>query len=250
MGETVSATVEDGIGRVIFERPPINAVNLEANRQLAAAFEAMNADDDVRVVIFQTVGRGFVSGSDVGDFDAFDDDSLGEYEEANIRTINAIYHCRVPVIGALHGYVLGLGTCLAASCDMLVAAEDTFFGNPEVRLGSVGGTGALSMLVPEKLARYMALTGKYVGVQEVAKYGQIFKVVSLDKLGEEVDGLAALVTRNWTKAVQAVKAAIRDLKHRDLGEEFRFDCRYTHELLSQPERDEVLKAFYAAHSGK
>lgn len=246
----VTVTVESGVARVAFAREPINAVNLTANRQLAQAFEDLSERDDVKVVIFASEGKGFVSGSDVGDFDVFDDDTLAEYENANIRTIEAIYHCRVPVIGALHGYVLGLGTCLAAACDLLVAADDTFFGNPEVRLGSVGGTAALLMLAPEKLVRYMALTGKYVGVEKIAPYGQIHKVVPREELDAEVDALAALLTRNWTMSVRAVKSAINELQHRDMAQEFLVDCRGTHQLLKLPERDAVLQDFYAAHSGK
>lgn len=239
----VQLEVAGGIAVVTFSRPPINAVNLEANRQIAETFESINGRDDVKVVVFTADGKGFVSGSDSGDFEEFSDEALTAYEQANVRSINAIYDCRVPVIGAISGYTLGLGTCFAAVCDLLVCADDAFFGQPEVRLGSVGGSATLLLIIPEKLVRYMALTGKYVGVAEIAKYGAIHSVVPREQLLDEALGLAGLVAANWTKSVQAVKSALRELRGYDLGGDFFREARFTHLLLQEPERDAVLAAY-------
>nr|WP_319514508.1 enoyl-CoA hydratase/isomerase family protein [uncultured Cohaesibacter sp.] len=246
MSEFVKLEVKDHIGLVTFARPPINAVNLDANRQVAEIFESINERDDIYAVIFTSEGKGFVSGSDVGDFSEFTDETLNRYEEANVRSIEAIYHCKVPVIGALHRYVLGLGVCFAAACDIVVCSDETFFGQPEVRLGSVGGTDALSDLMPEKFVRYMAFTGKYVGVAKIAEFGNIHSVVPHAELLDEAFGIAKEIAANWTLSVQAVKSAIIDLKKRDLAADFYTDCKYTHELLHHPQRNEVLDAYYAA----
>jgi enoyl-CoA hydratase len=249
-GEFVDLEVRDGIAVVTFARPPINAVNLEANRQIAEAFESLNLRDDVRVAIFTSGGKGFVSGSDVGDFNDFTDETLTVYEQANVRSLNAIYHCRVPVICALHGYALGLGTCFAAVSDLVVCSEDAFFGQPEVRLGSVGGAATLLMLMPEKFVRYMALSGKYVSVQKIAEFGSIHSVVPREELLGEARKVAALIAANWTESVQEVKKAIHELVHHDIGGEFMAEACHTHVLLQKPGRDEALAAFYARHSGK
>jgi enoyl-CoA hydratase len=250
MSDYVALAVEDHIAVVTFARPPINAVTLEANRQVAEAFESINSRDDVFAAIFTSEGKGFVSGSDVGDFAEFTEDSLSQYESANVRSINAIYNCRIPVIGAVRGYALGLGVCFAAACDILLCSDDAYFGQPEVRLGSVGGTDALSMLMPEKFVRYMAFTGKYVGVARIAEFGSIHAVVSRERLLDEAKAVAHEITANWTTAVQAVKSALRDLKHRDLAQDFYTDCKYTHELLKNPKRNDVLEAYYAARRKK
>ena len=125
---------EEHIALVTFHRAPINAVSYEANIELSETFEGINKRDDIYCVIFRGEGKGFMSGSDTGDFDAFDDSGLKTYEDADIRTVLAIENCKVPVICQIQGYVMGLGTCLAAASDMIVAADDAYFGQPEVTI--------------------------------------------------------------------------------------------------------------------
>lgn len=181
-----------------------------------------------------------MSGSDTGEFDAFNDEGLRAYEEADIRTVLAIENCRVPVIAQIQGYVMGLGTCLCAACDMIVAADDAYFGQPEVTICVCGGTGALRQLVPEKFMRYMALTGRKISVQKVAEFGQIYSIVPREKALEEAYILARQIAANYTKSVQCVKAAIKELVNRDSASEYRIDCRQTHIMLKDPKRNEVL----------
>ena len=234
--------VVDHIAIVTFSHPPINAVDMEDNQAIARLFDEINHNDDIWCVIFRGEGKGFVSGSDTGDFDAFDDKGLEVYEDADIAAVCAIENCRVPVIGQLQGYVMGLGTCFAAACDMLVASDDTYFGQPEVTICVCGGTGALRQLMPEKFMRYMALTGKKVGVEKIAPFGQIHSVVPRAQALDEAMRLAREVTANYTKSVQCVKAAIRELVNRDTAKEYRIDCKQTHIMLKDPKRDEVLAA--------
>lgn len=233
---------EEHIALVTFSRAPINAVSHEANIELSETFEGINERDDIACVIFRGEGKGFMSGSDTGDFGAFDDDGLKVYEDADIRTVLAIENCKVPVICQIQGYVMGLGTCLAAASDLIVAADDAYFGQPEVTICVCGGTGALRQLMPEKFMRYMALTGKKVGVQKIAEFGQIYSVVPREKALEEAYALARQITENYTKSVQCVKSAIKELVDRDSEKEYRIDCKQTHIMLKDPRRDEVLAA--------
>ena len=156
-----------------------------------------------------------MSGSDTGDFDAFDDEGLKVYEDADIRSVLAIENCRVPVICQIQGYVMGLGTCLAAACDMIVASDDAYFGQPEVTICVCGGTGALRQLMPEKFMRYMALTGKKIGVQKIAEFGQIYSVVPRE---QALDEAYALARRSGSSGIIASM------------------------MLKDPKRDEVLAA--------
>lgn len=240
--EFVKMEVIDHIAVVTFHRAPINAVSHEANIEISETFEGINQRDDIWCVIFRGEGKGFMSGSDTGDFDAFDDEGLRVYEDADIRSVLAIENCRVPVICQIQGYVMGLGTCLAAACDMIVASEDAYFGQPEVTICVCGGTGALRQLMPEKFMRYMALTGKKVGVQKIAEFGNIYSIVPRDQALEEAMNLARQITANYTKSVQCVKAAIKELVGRDSAKEYRIDCKQTHIMLKDPKRDEVLAA--------
>ena len=241
----VDLEVKNHIGIITFSRSPVNAVSYEANGEIASMFESINDRDDIYVVIFNSKGKGFVAGSDINDFKNFSDEkSLGVYEDANVRSILAIYNCKVPVIAAVHGYALGLGVCLAATCDILVCSTDAYFGQPEVKIGTVGGTGSLSLLMPEKFVRYMAFTGKYISAKKIAEFGSIYAVVQKEELLKTAFEVAEEISANYTGTVQAVKNAIRDLKQHDHARDFYCDCKYTHKLLKDPKRKEALDKFY------
>lgn len=236
----VKLDVNDHIGLITFRREPINAVDLEANLELAETFESINTREDIACVIFRGEGKGFMSGSDTGEFDCFDDSLLKANEDADIRTVLAIERCKVPVICQVQGYVMGLGTCLAAASDLIVAADDTYFGQPEVRICVVGGTGALRQLVSEKFMRYMAYTGEKISVSKIAEFGNIYKIVPREQALDEAMALAMQITKNYTKSVQCVKAAIGELVGRDSEHEYRIDCAQTHILLKDPLRPKIL----------
>lgn len=240
----VTMEVREHIAIVTFSRPPINAVNMQSNDELTAVFEEINTRDDIWCAILRAEGKGFMSGSDVDDFGAFDDDGLAAYEDADARSILAVYNCRVPVICQTQGYVMGHGTTLAAAADLIVAADDTYFSLPEVTICVVGGLDAIKQLVPEKFLRYMAYTGKKIGVQKIAEYGNILKVVPREQALEAAMDTAREITANYTKSVQCVKAAIQELTNHDKARDFYVDCKYTHELLKDPARDGVLKEHY------
>ena len=237
--------LEEHIGVVTFSRPPINAVDLQSNLELAEVFEGINQRDDIWCVILRAEGRGFMSGSDVNNFGGFDDQLLKDNEDADVRSIMAVYNCRVPVICQVQGYVMGHGTTMAAAADLVVAADDTYFSLPEVTVCVVGGTDAIRQFVPEKFLRYMAYTGKKIGVQKIAEYGNILKIVPRAEAFEAAMETAREITANYTKSVQCVKAAIHNLTNHDKARDFYVDCTYTHELLHDPKREEVLAEHFA-----
>lgn len=243
--EFVKLDIQNHIGVVTFSRPPINAVNLQCNLEIAEVFEQINHCDEIWCVVLRALGKGFISGSDVDDFAAYDEELLKANEDADVRSIMAIYHCRVPVICQVQGYVLGHGTTFAAASDMIVAADDTYFGIPEVTLCVVGGTDAIRQLVPEKFLRYMAYTGKKISVQKIAEYGNILRVVPRALAFGTAMEVAAEITSQYPKAVQCVKAAVQDLTNHDKERDFYVDCTYTHELLKDPEREKALETYYA-----
>lgn len=240
----VKFEIKDHVGVVTFSRPPINAVNSQANEELTRIFEDINTMDDVWCVILRAEGKGFMSGSDVDDFGSFDDDALAAYEAADVHGILAVYNCRIPVICQVQGYVMGHGTTLAAAADIIVAADDAYFSLPEVTICVVGGTDAIRQLVPEKYLRYMAYTGKKISVNEIAKYGNILKVVPREEAFSAAMEVAKEITANYTKSVQCVKAALNELTNHDKERDFYVDCEYTHQLLKDPMRPQILAEHY------
>lgn len=241
----VSVEIRENIAVVTFSRPPINAVNLQSNLELTETFRQLNRNDDVHCVILRAEGKGFMSGSDVDDFGDFNDQGLSAYENADVESILAVYNCRVPVICQTQGYVMGHGVTLAAASDFIVAADDTYFSLPEVTICVVGGTDAIRQLVPEKFLRYMAYTGKKIGVKRIAEFGQIHAVVPRAQAFERAMELAREVNANYTRSVQCVKTAVQEVTNHDKSRDFYVDCTYTHQLLKDPNRDAVLKEHYA-----
>ena len=161
MGEFVKFEVQDHIGIVTIHRPPVNAVCESIRLDLIEIFEGLNKRIDVYCVILRTIGPGFSGGHDLAE-----SSGKNAYKYSIPRTINhscdAIYRCRVPVIAAVHGYVIGMGLAYASICDMIVASDDASFKFPEINVGTVGGPAWLTRIMSEKMARYYLLTGEKI----------------------------------------------------------------------------------------
>ena len=117
----------------------------------------------------------------------------------------------MPVIGAINGAAVGAGFCVAASCDVLVAAEGARFGLPEMKVGVLGGMAFLPSMVPQKLGRYMTLTGALIPAEKLEAYGSVHSVVPKEKLmeaakkiAEEAMSAPPLSLRAWKKCVKYI----------------------------------------------
>lgn len=147
-------------------------------------------------------------------------------------------------LNTLLGQGIGnMGVCFAAVCDLIVAADDTYFGLPEVKVAMAGGAAVTGMLVPDKVSRYMAYTGNYLRVQEVARYGNIHAVVRKERLMEECMVLAREITANYYKSVQYIKAGLSVTNDFHVEDKFQVERKYQHILTDDPMRDEMLNAF-------
>lgn len=235
--------VDDEIAVITFSRPPANALNIASKDELAQLLHSINEREDISCVILKSDGKGFMSGSDVKEFGDFTHDTLNEVQAADKRLFQEIVGCKVPTIAAVHGYCLALGMVVAASCDLLVASDDAFFGTPEVKVGITGGASEVCQIVPDKLARYMAFTGNYLSAEELYPYGGIFKIVNKDELYDTALSLAREITANYYKAVQYVKEGLSQTNDFHALEKYTIECKYGHLLLDDPNRDELLRAF-------
>lgn len=234
---------EDGIALITYSNPPVNAVNIAGKNELSSLFETINTMDEVECVILAAEGKGFMSGSDVKEFSKFTHETLSIVQEADARLFSAIVNCRVPVIAAVQGYCLALGIFVASLCDFVVATEDAFFGAPEIKVGITGAASILTLFVPEKLARYMAFTGKYLSAQDLLSHGGVLSVTSREALMDECMRIAHEVTDNYTLSVQYIKAGMAITNDFHAIEKYKVENRYAHMLLDDPNREELLKAF-------
>ena len=185
--------------RLTLNRPAkLNAINGAMVEALLAALDAAEADAEVRVVVLEGAGRAFSSGYDlteeaegtIGGPVAWRD-LLAADVAATLRFLDS----PKPVIAQVHGYALAGGLELAMACDLIVAAEGTKLGEPEIRYGSAPVTLLMPFLIGQKRTRELLLTGDLIDAAEAERIGLVNRVVPADALAAEVDALADRLAR-------------------------------------------------------
>ncbi len=206
MGEFVKFEVADHIGVVTIHRPPVNAICEAIRLDLIEIFEGLNKRSDVYCVILRAEGPGFTGGHDLKEA------GLGTNKYSIPRTINhscdALYRCRVPVIAAVHGYVIGMGFAYASLCDIIIASDDASFKFPEINVGTVGGPFWLKRIVPDKVARWKFYLGEALTPQEMLQYGAINKVVPREQLMDAAMETARRIAEKYPASIWATKMCI------------------------------------------
>ena len=127
----------NGVAEIVIDRPPVNALNAAGWHALAAEIAARGDSPEVRVLLIRAEGRGFCAGVDIKELNA-DPSLIVSLNAGNYATFQAVHRNRVPVIAAVHGFVLGGGIGLCGAADIVIAADDASFGLPEVDRGAMG----------------------------------------------------------------------------------------------------------------
>ena len=247
MGPYVTFTVEDHIGIVTIDHPPVNAVCESIRLDLAEIFESLNTRTDVYAVILQAKGRGFSGGHDLKEERETKDPGLAARIQPTIsRSCHALYRCRVPVIAAVHGYIIGMGFAYASICDIIVASEDASFKFPEINVGTVGGPFWLKRIIPDKLARYHFYTGTPLTAKRMEELGAVLRVVPRDQLFDTAMEIAKEIAKKYPPSVWASKMCIieGELESCDIVDlSDRMRIRGNRDLLGKdPNRQELARA--------
>lgn len=206
--EAVLVSTEDGIMTVTINRPKArNAANKAVAVGIAAAMDELDSNDDIRVAILTGAGGTFCSGMDLKGFVS------GETPTVKGRGFAGVTESppKKPLIAAVEGYALAGGFELAITCDMIIAADDSKFGIPEVKRGLAAGAGGLVKLpkqIPPRLAMELALTGEFMTAQRAYEMGLINKVVPSGTALDEAKALATLISSNGPLAVAASKQVV------------------------------------------
>jgi enoyl-CoA hydratase len=195
--------------RLVLNRPDkLNALSAELVAALDAAIVAASDDPRVRVIVLEGAGRAFSAGYDLTE-EAEDGmsgpvawrDALAVDVAATLRILD----CPKPVIAQVHGYALAGGLELAMACDLIVAAEGTKLGEPEIRYGSAPVTLLMPYLIGQKKTRELLFTGDLIDAVEAERIGLINRVVPADRLAAEVDALADRLARTPPEVIGPTK---------------------------------------------
>ena len=207
MGDVIVERPRPGVALVRLNRPEVrNALNMEARRQVSAAFRALTDDADVRAVVITGDEKAFAAGADIREMA-----ESGPIEVLQRRTAAlwaVIAACPKPVIAAVNGYALGGGCELAMHADIIIAGEGAVFGQPEVKVGIIpgsGGTQRLMRAVGKFKAMKLILTGEPIKAAEAERIGLVSEVVpDADVLTRALE-LAATIAALPPLAVQQIK---------------------------------------------
>jgi enoyl-CoA hydratase len=219
--------VEDGIGRITFNRPQArNAFTFEMYERLAEICERANHDRDIKVLLLRGAGeKAFAAGTDINQFRAFKapQDAL-DYENRIDRVLGILETCRVPTIAAINGACTGGGAGIAACCDLRIGTKSTRMGFPIARtLGnclSMSNVSRITALVGPARVKDLIFTARLLDAGEAASVGLLNEVVDdLAALDARADEIARLVAGNAPLTLSATKQAVARLQKRLTREE-------------------------------
>jgi 3-hydroxyacyl-CoA dehydrogenase len=150
--------VEDGIGVITIDYPPVNALGPGVSDGILAALDKGEADPNVTAFVMIGAGRTFIAGADIRQFGK-------ARPNPTRRTYDALDQGKKPVVAAIHGYALGGGLENALACHYRIAVPSAKVGLPEVQIGILpggGGTQRLPRIVGPKIALDMIVSGRHV----------------------------------------------------------------------------------------
>lgn len=240
---TIHTSVEDGIGRVVLDQPPLNILTQALLGELREALASLEAEKSLRVLAISAEGKHFSAGADVGEHLPPDfEQMIPQF----VDTVVAIESFPLPVIMAVKGRCLGGGFELIQAADMVVAGEGALFGQPEIMLGVLppAACALLPNLMPKGLAAHVIYTGEPMTAEQACDAGLVLKVVSNDSLELETLSIAGNISRHSAAALRATKAAFRagtaDSNAATLAEIVKI---YVGDLMSTEDAVEGLQAF-------
>jgi enoyl-CoA hydratase len=243
--ENVTVERDGPVAVVALNRPQaLNALSYALVKDLSLAMQELDRDDDTRVIIVTGGEKVFAAGADIkemaerGPFDQRIQERLHYRDQIN--------RVSKPVIAAVSGFALGGGCELAMSCDIIVASETARFGQPEVNLGIIpgsGGTQRLTRLAGKHRAMELVLTGDIISAADAERWGLVNRVVPVELFLEEAKNIARKIAAKPPLAVKAAKEAVLKSANTALDEGLEFERKSFYLLFASEDRAEGMRAF-------
>jgi enoyl-CoA hydratase/carnithine racemase len=211
MAEFVRLEIEDNIGTIRLDRPPVNALNDQLTAELADVARSAAASDEVRAVIIYGGEKCFAAGADISEMAEADYPAMAIRSGQLHATMSLLAGIAKPVVAAITGYALGGGLELALAADFRVAGEGARLGQPEILLGVIpgaGGTQRLPRLVGPAKAKDLVFSGRMVKAAEAHAIGLVDLVAPDDGVYAAARGLVQRYATGPALALQAAKHAI------------------------------------------
>lgn len=243
--ENILVETKGAVGIVTLNRPTaLNALCDALITELNQALDGFEADDAVGCIVVTGSAKAFAAGADIKEM--VGRTYPGTYMNDFIAPWERITRCRKPTIAAVAGFALGGGCELAMMCDTILAADTAKFGQPEIKLGIIpgsGGTQRLTRAVGKAKAMEMVLTGRMIDAAEALASGLVARVFPAESFMDEVMKTADAIAGYGRVAVAAAKEAVNAAQETALAEGVRTERRLFLPLFATADQKEGMSAF-------
>ena len=246
MSEHVRIDSGGGVLAITLARPERrNAITIAMYAELADAITNAQQDPSLRLITLRGEGEDFTAGNDLADFLAA---MPRDGEEIAVwRLLRALAGNALPLVAAVHGNAVGIGTTLLLHCDFVLAEEGTRFSMPFVDLGLVP-EAASSLLLPRlagrrRAARYLLLAEPF-GAEEALEWGLVTKVVSAGGLDQALSETVAALLAKPAEALRMTQKLLRHGARDEMLERFELENSHFSERLQSAEVKEAIRAFF------
>jgi enoyl-CoA hydratase len=208
MFTTLKLAMEGGVATITLDRPEArNALNERMCEELLAAAKAI-AEDEMKVVFVRGAGPAFCAGADIKERAGKTREWVRERRLKAFAAYRAMESLPMPLIGVVHGAVLGAGIEIASICDFIVATPDAVFGTPEALRGTVGATQRLPRLIGKRLAKDLMFTGRRLTADEALVAGFVSRIIASQSLDDAIVEISRIVAAAPVAAMRLAKRCI------------------------------------------
>ena len=243
--ETILVEMKGAVGVITLNRPQaLNALNARLIAEVNKAIDGFEKDKAVGCIVITGSEKAFAAGADIKEMQArkfpatYLDDKFAEWDRIGQR--------RKPIIAAVAGFALGGGCELAMMCDLIIAADNAKFGQPEINLGvmpGAGGTQRMAKAIGKAKTMDLCLTGRFMDAAEAERSGLVSRVVPLAELMAETLKAASVMAEKSQVALQMTKETVNRAFETTLAEGLRFERRLFSSMFATADQKEGMAAF-------
>jgi len=243
--ENIAVERRGKVGVVTLDRPnALNALNSALVAELGQALAEFDADDGIGAIVLTGSEKAFAAGADIKEMqsksymDAYFGDFIGSWE--------CLAACRKPIVAAVAGLALGGGCEFAMMCDIVIAADNARFGQPEIKLGTfpgASGTQRLPRAVGKAKAMDLILTGRMMDVEEAERAGLVSRIVPLGELMNTAMDVAETIAAMSLPVAMMAKEAVNRAYETPLSEGVMFERRLFYSTFALEDQSEGMAAF-------
>ena len=230
-------------GDIVLDRAPMNVISMGQRDQLRAAFETLDADERVRVIVLRAEGEHFSSGGYIKGFL----DASPEHVSHLADNIAAPWRCAKPVIAANKGYTFGVGFEISLACDFRIAAKSTRYALPEQKLGQIpgsGGSARLQALIGLARTKDVVMRSRRIAGQQAYDWGIAVELVEDDALEDATDKLVRELREFSPMAQRTAKKLLNDSENATVATGIELEGHGYSRLRQSDDFAEGVKAFH------